>query len=125
MFFSVGEIFEKLKQEGSDWSLKTLDTMSKFSPRSLKLSHRQLLVGKELSLADVLTMEYRLAVGCCEYDNDFIEGVRALLVNKDNAPQWSPPSVEEVPDSFIDTFFKVVDNDLNVVEERKKLKQTV
>ncbi|XP_063716407.1 3-hydroxyisobutyryl-CoA hydrolase, mitochondrial-like [Symsagittifera roscoffensis] len=118
---SIETVFQKLKADQSEWSKKTLSTMQKFSPRSLKLTHKQLKKGIDLDIADNLNMEYRLAVGCCEYDNDFIEGVRALLVDKDHSPKWSASSVDQVEDSFIETFFGPVDHELDVFAEKVKL----
>ena len=119
--YSIETVFQKLKADQSEWSKKTLSTMQKFSPRSLKLTHKQLKKGIDLDIADNLNMEYRLAVGCCEYDNDFIEGVRALLVDKDHSPKWSASSVDQVEDSFIETFFGPVDHELDVFAEKVKL----
>lgn len=118
---SIEKVFEKLESENSEWSQKTLALMRKFSPRSLKLSHKQLTKGKDLDFAGNLNMEHRLSVNCCEMDGDFIEGVRALLVDKDNSPQWSAPSVDKVEDSFVDTFFEPLDDELDVVAEKEKL----
>ena len=44
---------------------------------------------RHLSLADVFRLEYQASVGCCMH-GDFAEGVRALLIDKDKAPQWQP-----------------------------------
>ena len=42
----------------------------------------------------------------CFQQGDFIEGIRALLIDKDNAPQWNPGRVEDVTDASVDGFFR-------------------
>ena len=58
---------------------------------------------ENLGLADVLRMELIVALQCCEHP-DLVEGVRALLVDKDNAPRWSPHSLEGGPASIAEYF---------------------
>lgn len=50
-------------------------------------------------------MEYRLAVHHVE-KSDFHEGVRALLIDKDNSPKWDPKTIEEVSDEHVQSFFR-------------------
>ena len=78
-------------------------------------------MAKDLDLSENLKIDYRLAVGSCELDNDYIEGVRALLVDKDNAPKWVPLTLESVHDLHLEQFFKPLPTDLNVVSEKKSL----
>jgi len=102
---SVEEIMERLKTDGSDWAEKQVKTMSKMSPTSLKVAYRLVRDGAKLpNLAECLTMELRLVMRCCE-DEDFYEGVRALLIDKDNSPKWSPPSLEKVTGDIVNRYF--------------------
>lgn len=73
---SVEGIIENLKKDNSEWSRKQQDRMAGFSPTSLKVTFRQMKEGSQLSLADCLRMEYRMALKFLEA-NDFHEGVRA------------------------------------------------
>jgi enoyl-CoA hydratase len=57
------------------------------------------------SFADEMKAEYALA-GRVVRTHDFREGVRALLIDKDNAPQWNPPTPEEVTDEMLDVLFE-------------------
>lgn len=75
------------------------------SPRSLKVTHREILTGARLSLAECLKMEYRLAFRFME-DSDFHEGVAALLIRKDKKPIWKPQTIEEVTDECVQAYFK-------------------
>jgi len=103
---SLEEIFSRLEGDGSEFCGKTLKTLKRASPRSLKVAFRQISEGKKLStLAECLNMEHRLVTRCCEND-DFYEGVRALLIDRDNKPQWNPSSIEQVSDELVDSYFK-------------------
>jgi enoyl-CoA hydratase len=72
----------------------------------------RLLAGGErlTDFADEMRIEYRLAVHVA-MRNDFLEGVRALLVDKDNDPKWDPPTPQDVTDHLIDTIFAPLDPD--------------
>jgi enoyl-CoA hydratase len=93
---------------GSEFAARTRDTLLKKSPTSMRISFEQLRRGKEMSsLAEVLKMEYRMTVRCMA-GSDYFEGVRAMLVDKDHAPHWSPASLSEVSDDFVAEFFQAV-----------------
>lgn len=82
------------------------------SPTSLKLTQRQLEEGATKSLNECLKMEFRLIVHCLDQGRDFYEGIRALLVDKDQQPKWNPKNLSEVSESSIDYFFqKLSDSD--------------
>jgi enoyl-CoA hydratase len=53
-----------------------------------------------LNFEDCLVLEYRLALAACAY-GEFREGVRALIVDKDNAPKWSHAAIEDVPEADV------------------------
>ncbi|XP_066409602.1 3-hydroxyisobutyryl-CoA hydrolase, mitochondrial isoform X1 [Molothrus aeneus] len=107
---SMEEIVKKLKQDGSPFAMKQLETINKMSPTSLKLTLRQLREGASMSLQEVLRMEYRLSQACMK-GHDFYEGVRAVLIDKDQSPKWKPSALEEVSDEFVDNCFKPLGND--------------
>ncbi|CAF5097751.1 unnamed protein product [Rotaria magnacalcarata] len=75
------------------------------SPTSLKLTFEQIKRGKNLNLKDCLIMEYRLVQNVMN-GHDFFEGVRAVLVDKDNKPQWKPNSLKNVSDKEIEQYFE-------------------
>ncbi|XP_014736402.1 PREDICTED: 3-hydroxyisobutyryl-CoA hydrolase, mitochondrial isoform X2 [Sturnus vulgaris] len=107
---SMEEIVKRLKQDGSPFAMKELETLNKMSPTSLKLTLRQLREGASMSLQEVLQMEYRLSQACMK-GHDFYEGVRAVLIDKDQSPKWKPAALEEVSDEFVDNCFKPLGND--------------
>eukprot|EP00088_Acartia_fossae_P028475 TRINITY_DN29296_c0_g1_i1.p1 TRINITY_DN29296_c0_g1~~TRINITY_DN29296_c0_g1_i1.p1 ORF type:complete len:242 (+),score=14.48 TRINITY_DN29296_c0_g1_i1:93-818(+) len=105
---TVEQIVAALGEEESELAQKSLKALKKASPTSLKVTHRQITEGKKLAnLSQCLNMEYRLVMRCCE-NVDFYEGVRALLIDRDNAPKWNPAVLEEVTDEMVDGYFKTL-----------------
>jgi enoyl-CoA hydratase len=99
------EIIAALRAEGSEWSQAQLALMETKSPQTMKVTLRQLAEASRLDrFADNMAMEYGLAARVIERP-DFIEGVRALIVDKDNRPRWNPARVEDVSDALIDAIF--------------------
>jgi enoyl-CoA hydratase len=104
-FDTVEEIFAALEADGSDWSLAQLATLKTKSPQSLKVSLRQLRTGAKLeTFAENMAMEYALG-GRVVSTHDFQEGVRAVIIDKDNAPKWSPADLSGVTDATLDALF--------------------
>ena len=102
---SVENIIESLQKEDTTLFTKSLKSIQAASPTSLKVTFRQIREGGKLkSLGDVLKMEQRLVLRCCE-DKDFYEGVRATLIDRDNKPQWSPPTLEQVTEDKLNHYF--------------------
>lgn len=104
-FDTVEEIFEALHADGSEWALAQLAILKTKSPQSLKVTLRQLRTGAMMnSFADNMAMEYALG-GRVVRTHDFQEGVRAVIVDKDNAPKWSPADLSGVTDETLDALF--------------------
>jgi enoyl-CoA hydratase len=102
---TVEAIFDGLEADGSDWAVAQLATLKTKSPQALKVTMRQLREGKaRASFAEEMAVEFRLAVRVCRRA-DFREGVRAVIIDKDNAPRWDPPSLAEVDDALLDALF--------------------
>lgn len=70
---TVEEIYSRLEKDGSKWAQETINLLNKMSPTSLKITHKELELGKNMNLNDCLQMEYRLAVNCVD-GHDFKEG---------------------------------------------------
>ena len=99
------EILDALDSEGSEWAETELVTLQRKSPLSCKVSLRLLAEGAHrASFAEEMEAEYALASRVVR-THDFREGVRALLIDKDNAPHWDPPTPEEVTDEMLDVLF--------------------
>lgn len=102
---TVEAIFAALQADGSDWALAQLAALRTKSPRSLKITLRQLRIGARLgTFAETMAMEYRLG-GRVVATHEFQEGVRAVVIDKDGAPKWSPAMLEAVSDADIDALF--------------------
>ncbi|MGV9007501.1 MAG: enoyl-CoA hydratase/isomerase family protein [Brevundimonas sp.] len=102
---TVEAIIAALAAEGTDWARTQLDVLKTKSPQSLKVTLRQLRTGLHLgSFADNMAMEYRLG-GRVVRTHDFQEGVRAVIVDKDNTPRWSPADLAGVSDAALDALF--------------------
>ena len=71
------------------------ETIRAKSPTSLKIAHEQMRVGSTLDFAGAMRTEFRV-VNRVARGHDFYEGVRAVLVDKDNQPRWNPPTLAEV-----------------------------
>lgn len=85
-----------LSSTSGEWAHKTAATLAQKSPKSMKLTLAAVRNAPRLgSLEAALNVEYRLCVRLFE-DGEFIEGVRALIVDKDRSPKWSPARPEEV-----------------------------
>jgi enoyl-CoA hydratase len=101
---SLEAVLRALEAEGSAWADETLETLSKRSPSSMKLAFAALQRGRHLDFDSCMTMEYRLSQACMA-GHDFYEGIRAVLVDKDHAPQWQPAQVDAVDDETIERAF--------------------
>ncbi len=102
---SVEAIFAALEADGSDWAAAQLATLKTKSPQAMKVSFRQMREGAKMqSFEDEMRSEYRLASRVASR-HDFQEGVRALIVDKDNKPVWTPATLEGVTDALLDELF--------------------
>ncbi|HWT13925.1 MAG TPA: enoyl-CoA hydratase/isomerase family protein [Allosphingosinicella sp.] len=102
---SLERIIADLRADGSDWALKQVETLRRKSPTACKVSLR--LLEKSSALRDFageMGMEYALMAHVSAHP-DFAEGVRALLVDKDNEPLWRPASPEEVTEEMVEKMF--------------------
>ncbi|MFC4594337.1 enoyl-CoA hydratase/isomerase family protein [Sphingobium tyrosinilyticum] len=99
------DILAALQADGSEWARAQLATLATKSPQTIKVALRQMAEGAAFTdFADNMRNEYR--IGCHVIRRpDFIEGVRAVIFDKDNAPRWNPATPEEVTDELIDSLF--------------------
>lgn len=102
---SVEAVMAALRADGSPWAQVQLAAMARHSPTTMKVALRQLARSKGLErFEDEMAMEYRLAVRLSAA-HDFAEGVRALLVDKDGDPRWSPATLEAVDEERLEALF--------------------
>ena len=108
---SVEQIFEFLEADSSDWGKAQLAVLKTKSPQTLKVAFRQLETGAALEdFADNMVMEYRIGARVVQR-HDFLEGVRAVIIDKDNAPRWDPVELEGVSDAMLDEIFAPLPSD--------------
>jgi enoyl-CoA hydratase len=100
----VEDILAALEAEGTPWAGETRATLARMSPTSLKVTLRQLRVCRERPYDETVTVEYRLSQHLTARP-DFREGIRAVLVDKDNRPKWNPPTLAGVRASDMEACF--------------------
>jgi enoyl-CoA hydratase/carnithine racemase len=99
------DIYAALAADGGDWAARTLVTLKTKSPQTMKVSLKLLKDGAGMaSFADEMRQEYAVGSRVVQR-HDFLEGVRAVIVDKDNAPAWDPATPEGVSDHVIDQIF--------------------
>jgi enoyl-CoA hydratase len=105
---SVEAIFAGLAADPSDWAKAQLEILKTKSPQTLKVAFRQLRQGAAMaSFADEMAVEYRIGARVVQRP-DFIEGVRAVIVEKDNAPRWNPATLDGVTEAMLDAIFSAL-----------------
>jgi len=101
---TVAEIFHRLVQSPEPQARQWLGTLRKRSPTSLMVTLALLRRNRSLSLKEALAVEFRVSQRFLQ-SHDFFEGVRAVLVDKDQQPQWQPETIEEIDKSQIEHYF--------------------
>lgn len=105
---SVAEIVESLRHERRTewqaWAAETVATLEKRSPTMLCVTHEQLRRGRDLTLANCFRMELGIVQHCFTH-GDVLEGIRAMIIDKDGKPAWQPSALAEVDAERIAEFF--------------------
>lgn len=111
---SVEACVEKLKAkaaEGNAFAADCVKTILTRSPTTLKVAFKELNTCRPLALNDCLVIENRISHHMLE-GNDFYEGVRAVLVDKDNTPVWQPATLEEITPDMVESYFAPLEHEL-------------
>jgi len=99
------DILAALAADGGEWALATLGTLETKSPQTCKVVLRLLAEAARIEdFVQEMVMEYAVAAHVIARP-DFVEGVRALIVDKDNAPRWQPATASAVSEAEIDAIF--------------------
>jgi enoyl-CoA hydratase len=102
---SVEAVFAAIAASDDPWATAQLDILKARSPTAMKVAFRQLREGRERrSFDEQMLVETRIG-SRVSYSHDFAEGVRAVLIDRDNRPQWDPPTLEKVDPAAIDAIF--------------------
>jgi enoyl-CoA hydratase len=99
------DVLAALEADSGEWAAQQLATLGTKSPQTMKVSLKLLLDGKTMpTFEDEMRQEFAVGSHVVQR-HDFIEGVRAVIIDKDNAPKWNPATAEEVSDHLIDQIF--------------------
>jgi enoyl-CoA hydratase len=101
----LAAVLRALEAEPTGWGRAQLETLATKSPTSLAVTFRQLRQGAALDFDEAMRLEYRL-VHRFVAGHDFREGVRALIIDKDNRPQWRPDRLEDVTAADVEAYFR-------------------
>ena len=105
------DIVTALQSDGSDWATEQAETILSKSPETVKVALRQVREGAACeTFEDNMRMEYRIGWRKVQ-SPDFIEGVRAVIIDKDHAPDWSPGTLEGVSDDAVSRYFEPLGED--------------
>ena len=105
---TLDEIFKRAKALGDQsdgWSLKVLEELREKSPTSLHLALRLWKKGRRSNLRAALQQEYGVVCNLLRQE-DFYEGIRAMIVDKDKTPRWNPEAIDDVSKTRIEALFE-------------------
>ena len=116
---SMEDIVAALRADGSELARSTLKTLGEKSPRGIVVTLKLLrLARKARTLEECLVREYRAALEVFRSD-DFREGVRAAVIDKDRNPKWSPARIEDVTPQMLTPYFAEIGADELVFDQSK------
>jgi enoyl-CoA hydratase len=110
---SVEQILRQLDADGSEWASATAAVIRSRSPTSLKIALAQVRRGAHMSFEECMRTEFRI-VSRIVHGHDFYEGVRALIIDKDNAPRWRPAELAALDDVALDRHFAPLPRELEL-----------
>jgi enoyl-CoA hydratase len=111
---TIEAVLERLAREAdaggsdSEWAAETRAGLMTKSPTGLKVTLRQLTIGRGYDIERALALEYRLTQHFMQ-GHDFYEGVRAALIDKDRRPRWRPATLAEVSEAMVNDYFAMLD----------------
>lgn len=103
-FDTVEEIVAALQADADPWCADVAKTIGAKSPTSLKIALAQIRAGRAMDFEEAMRTEFRIVSRICR-GHDFYEGVRAVIIDKDNAPRWRPATLAEVTAADIEAYF--------------------
>lgn len=109
---TIEEIIVALENLPSEWATQTAASLKTKSPTSLKVTLKALQIAKKLSFDECMKMEYRLTAHFLQ-GHDFFEGIRAIVIDKDQKPMWSPAKLSEI--SCVENYFDPLPQELSKI----------
>lgn len=126
---TVEEIVKSLEveagKEGNAWIGAVLKGLKRSSPTALKMTLRSIREGRNQKLSECLKKEFRLTINALRttISGDVYEGIRALTIDKDNAPKWDPLTLDKVNDAQLDLVFQRFEKHLELpIPEKEALR---
>lgn len=108
---SVEEIMNALQTSSNAICKEANATIAKKSPMSLKITLKALQEGKQMDFDFCMRQEFRLTWRFLE-GHDFLEGIRAVIIDKDQNPQWMPAKLEDVSSDEVNKYFAPLSQEL-------------
>ena len=101
---TVEDIMAALDIEAGEWAEKAVASMRRVSPTSLKVAKQHLDRAIDLDFEANMVLEYRMSQRFMA-EHDFCEGIRALVIDKDNTPEWRPSNLQDVTEAEVAAYF--------------------
>ncbi len=101
---SVEEILAALDGEMDEYAAQLAQTIRSKSPTSLKIAFEQVQRGRTLDFGEAMQTEFWI-VNRVAREHEFYEGIRAVVIDKDNAPKWNPAALEAVSEAKVASYF--------------------
>lgn len=102
---AVEDILSRLEKSDTDFAAKTVGAIRQKSPTSVLLAFEQMKRGGQLSFNECMKLEYRIVSRILQ-GTEFYEGIRAVLVDKDQTPKWSPSQISQVDSADLASYFE-------------------
>ncbi|XXG75741.1 hypothetical protein AAC387_Pa08g0249 [Persea americana] len=101
------------ENETEEWIAAAIKSLKKASPINLKVFLRSIREGRSQNISQCLMREYRMLCHASRgtVSNDFFEGCRAMLFDKDKRPKWDPYKLESISEEMVDQYFNKVDEE--------------
>ncbi|MEI4802027.1 enoyl-CoA hydratase/isomerase family protein [Bacillus sp. NPDC077411] len=106
-YYTVEEIIHSLEKDASHFATHTKETMLSKSPFSLKITLKQFIDGEEKTLEECFATDLVLAKNFLKHE-DFFEGIRSVVIDKDQNPQYKYKQLEDVSDEVVNSFFSLL-----------------
>tara|TARA_R110000737_G_C14594455_1_gene488118 strand:- start:80 stop:1261 length:1182 start_codon:yes stop_codon:yes gene_type:complete len=110
-FDNIADIYQAILalETDNDWLQRAQAKLAKGSALSAMIIYHQFMVSKHFTLTQCFSSELNLSLRCCQYQ-EFSEGVRALLVDKDKKPRWAYNDIAHIPAELLTWFFSPIEN---------------
>ena len=100
----ISSLEQESRPEFQSWAVKSAALLKTRSPTLLEVTRRQLNRGGKMTLAECFRMELGIVYHCFEH-GDLMEGIRAVILDKDNNPRWNPPTLAALDADAVSAFF--------------------